>query len=525
MRRGLALIGALIALAWVTGFGSAPATAASEIKKIRHVVVIMQENRSFDSYFGTYPGADGIPRGVCVPDPNIRGCQRPYHDASDRNSGGPHTAQNAIADVDGGKMDGFVEQAEHAGACKSTVDPSCAASHPDVMGYHTRNELPLYWSLADGFVLQDHMFEPNLGWSLPSHLFMVSGWSASCTAPDDPMSCKSNNGDLQYRYGGDHSFAWTDLTYLLHAEKVSWAYYIKQGTQPDCGDGAATCAPRQQNLGTPSIWNPLPDFNTVSRDKQESNIQDISRFYDAAIGGHLPNVSWVVPDDQVSEHPPSLLSAGQNYVRTVINALVKGREWNSTAIFLSWDDWGGFYDHVPPPSVDGLGYGLRVPGLVISPYARKGFIDHQVLSFDAYLKFIEDDFLSGRRIDPHSDGRPDPRPDVREDAPILGDLTRDFDFTQTPHRPVIEPEITEPTPRVAMIETTRDAIASMTPGRVSRRPNAVVSMPRRHGPVTLAAAGRPTKHTARAILVWVATSAVVVSGAGVALYTRTNRRT
>ena len=104
---------------------------------------------------------------------------------------------------------------------------------------------------------------------------------------------------------------------------------------------------------------------------------------------------------------------------------MRSPDWSSTAIFLAWDDWGGFYDHVEPPTVDAQGYGLRVPGLMISPYARAGYIDHQTLSFDAYLKFIEDDFLGGARIDPKTDGRPDPRPDVRENArdprqPALG---------------------------------------------------------------------------------------------------------
>jgi phospholipase C len=116
-----------------------------------------------------------------------------------------------------------------------------------------------------------------------------------------------------------------------------------------------------------------------------------------------------------------------------------GPEWKSTAIFLAWDDWGGFYDHVKPPTVDGQGYGLRVPALVISPYAKKGYVDHQILSFDAYLKFIEDDFLHGARLNPKTDGRPDPRPDVRENASILGNLVKDFDFHQKPRRPLILP--------------------------------------------------------------------------------------
>jgi phospholipase C len=118
---------------------------------------------------------------------------------------------------------------------------------------------------------------------------------------------------------------------------------------------------------------------------------------------------------------------------------MQGPDWSSTAIFLSWDDWGGFYDHVVPPSVDGNGYGLRVPGMLISPYAKQGYIDHQTLSHDAYNKFIEADLLGGQQLNPATDGRPDPRPDVREANPLLGDLKADFDFTQAPRQPVLLP--------------------------------------------------------------------------------------
>jgi phospholipase C len=121
-------------------------------------------------------------------------------------------------------------------------------------------------------------------------------------------------------------------------------------------------------------------------------------------------------------------------------------DWNSTAIFLSWDDWGGFYDHVPPPLVDVNGYGMRVPGIVISPYARQGYLDHQTLSHDAYNKFIEDAFLRGQRLDPRTDGRPDPRPHVRETSPFLGDLVSDFDFTQRPRAPLLLPVHPAPGP-------------------------------------------------------------------------------
>jgi len=436
---------------------SAPGqTQNGDIHKIKHVVVIMQENRSFDSYFGTFPGADGIPMQngvptVCIPDPLTNQCVKPYHDPNDMNFGGPHGASNAAADIDGGKMDGFIQQELQGStkACRNNFNPACSLNQkqPDVMGYHDAREIPNYWAYAEQYVLQDRMFEPNASWSLPEHLFMVSEWSAHCTRPGDPMSCQNalqNPGGIRgrSRSGGVQQgpdYAWTDLTYLLHKANVSWAYYVANGTQPDCADDAMFCTPKQQRAGTPEIWDPLPYFDTVRQDGQLGNIQQLSQFYTAAKNGALPAVSWVVPNGKDSEHPPALVSTGQSYVTSLINAIMQGPDWSSSAIFLSWDDWGGFYDHVTPPVVDENGYGLRVPGIVISPYARKGFIDHQTLSFDAYVKFIEDDFLNSQRIDPKTDGRPDPRPDVRENASILGNLLADFDFTQPPRSPLILP--------------------------------------------------------------------------------------
>jgi len=512
------------------------------IHKIAHVVIIMQENRSFDTYFGTFPGAEGIPmrNGVptaCVPDPAKGGCIKPFRITRDVNSGGPHSAAAAIADVNGGKMDGFVGQAEQRRERCAPNDPDCGGGDKrnasDVMGYHDGRDLPNYWRYAKEFVLQDHMFEPNASWSLPAHLFMVSEWSAVCSRANDPMSCVSDlymrgarppgsaakrnpvtvcaagihrrkceralrkagiAPDLEPRIGAvlarncnlptglfvtptasspetyaarlrrcedsigrsdlpDASkrqlkeaaaklaapdYAWTDLTWLLFRHHVSWKYYVMKGREPDCADDdEAQCAPVQQKASTPGIWNPLPFFDTVRQDGQLGNIVALDQFYRDAKSGNLPAVSWINPANQVSEHPPAGVSAGQAYVTGLVNAIMQGPNWKSTAIFLTWDDWGGFYDHVVPPRIDANGYGLRVPGLVISPYAKKGYIDHQVLSFDAYNKFIEDDFLGGVRIDPATDGRRDSRPGVRENAPQLGDLRNDFDFAQQPRPPVI----------------------------------------------------------------------------------------
>ena len=427
-----------------------PARAPAGIHTIKHVVVVMQENRSFDHYFGTYPGADGLPRmanggfAVCLPDPAKGDCQRPFHDTRDLNSGGPHGQANAVADVGGGKMNGFVAEAElsrHKGCKKNPNDPICSqrSGNPDVMGYHDGSDIPNYWAYARNFVLQDHLFEPNASWSLPAHLFLVSEWSAKCSRDGDPMSCVNALEDPASPKGpSTPDYAWTDLTYLLYRHHVSWRYYVFGGTEPDCrDDNAMICAAIRQSAATPGIWNPLPYFDTVNADGQRGNVTSLSGYFQAAKTGSLPAVSWVIPSGDVSEHPTSSIQRGQAWVTSVINAVMRSPEWSSTAVFVSWDDWGGFYDHVTPPSVDRNGYGLRVPGLVISPYARRGFIDHQTLSFDAYAKFIEDDFLGGERIDPRTDGRPDPRPDVRENEPILGTLVRDFDFAQKPRRPLI----------------------------------------------------------------------------------------
>ncbi len=446
------------------------------IHKIKHVIVIMQENRSFDSYFGAFPGADGIPMKngkptVCVNDPATGACVAPYVDHADVNGGGPHSEANATADINNGKMDGFIGQAESGRkGCLDPTDPACTNSaKPDVMGYHTESDIPNYWTYAKDFVLQDHMFEPNASWSLPAHLFLVSEWSAYCTEDDNPASCvnalqtkpaerppnapayyggeagpKTGGGNPKHAnkrtVNGQPIYAWTDLTYLLHKSHVSWGYYVVTGTEPDCENPAAeTCAPVQQNSNTPGIWNPLPWFDTVQADHQLRNIKSVDHFFAAAKKGTLPSVSWVVPSGAVSEHPPAPVSYGQSYVTSLINAVMRSPDWNSTAIFLAWDDWGGFYDGVVPPTVDENGYGLRVPGIVISPYAKRGYVDHQTLSFDAYDKFIEDDFLNGQRLNPATDGRPDPRPDVREDEKILGNLISEFNFDQRPRSPVVLP--------------------------------------------------------------------------------------
>jgi phospholipase C len=432
---------------------------ASEIHKIKHVVVIMQENRSFDHYFGTFRGAKGIPglagnpgRMPCLHDPVHGGCDKPFHDRSDVNYGGPHFAGNAPADMDCGnpsahkkcRMDGFVAQAETLTSCATGTGACsrCRGTTPgpciDVMGYHTGADIPNYWRYARDFVLQDHMFQSDASWSLTAHLYLVSGWSAICSDSNNPRSCRSSLSPVIPK--GKLLYAWTDLTWLLHKHGLSWRYYIFKGVEPDCEKNTnRSCAPVQQGPQTPGWWNPLPAFTDVSHDRQLRNVQSLNGFFAAADAGRLPSVSWIMPSGPVSEHAMYPLSAGQTYVTGLVNTIMQSPDWKSTAIFLAWDDWSGYYDNAVPPAVDHYGYGLRVPAMVISPYAKRSHIDHQTLSFDAYNKFIEDDFLNGQRLNPRTDGRPDPRPDVRESMPVLGNLIHDFNFGQPPRSAVLLP--------------------------------------------------------------------------------------
>ena len=438
-----------------------PFDPAAGIMNLDHLVFLVLENRSFDHYFGTFPGADGIPmddRGkptVCLPDPAKQGmCQRPYHDRNLFDAGGPHgefASQIAIA---GGRMNGFVRafRIKGNGCEKDPTEPPCqktssgpeGARTPDLMGYHTAREIPNYWAYAETYTLHDRMFAPTDSWTLPAHLFLVSGWSAKCPVPDDPMACVSDQRNPGRRPGLETKnwtpdggeplpYIWADITWLLYRAGVSWGYFV--------GPGSCIVAPCQdfEATETRAVQNPLPGFRTVDVTGQLDNVLPNTDFIDAAREGTLPSVSWVMPTEGRAEHPPDSIAEGQAWVTQVVNAVMQGppEQWQRTAIFVTWDDWGGFYDHVEPPVVDENGWGLRVPSFVISPWARPGFIDHQTYSYDAYLKLIEDRFLGGQRLDPATDGWPDARPTVRESVRLLGDLADSFDFTQPPLPPLV----------------------------------------------------------------------------------------
>ncbi len=460
-----------------------PFAHASEYRRaknatpIQHVIIIMQENRSFDNYFGTFPGANGVPSGTCIPlKPNQPNgpCVASFHDVHDVNAGGPHTAAAAQADADDGiktnYMDGFVQQQiagsqKMCGSDRFGVRPpeNCRNSKAgvlrnDVMGYHTDAEIPNYWAYARNFVLQDQLFEGTRAWSLASHLDLVSEWSAICkggahpklaTCVTDPTAKPVHHDDVPY--------PWVNLFQLCDLNGVTWKYYLASGDEPDCDDDEMDCDPQTQASMVLTLWNPVPGFTWVASQGKSylaEHNPPIDQFLKDVKAGTLPAVSWVVPSNDISEHPPAGLVAGQNYVTSLVNAVMQSPYWQNTAIFIAWDDWGGFYDHVVAPIVDYnptstpvQGFGFRVPGLMISAYARAGYIDHSVLSLDNYAVLIEDLFMGGSRLDPNALHQPDSRPDIRDELTTvtfpngtkqqIGDLLDEFDFTQQPMPPLV----------------------------------------------------------------------------------------
>ena len=468
LKRALALVALVAVLAGLLAFappaGRTPQASAQvnpcepyPLCKIDHMVFIVQENRSFDHYFGTYKSpsgepVEGIPRrpdgriAVCIPNPVRKICQRPWHSKNLYNVGAPHSHDAAVASINKGKMNGFTRVAlwgARTGECvrdwsRKKCDPVVGPRRqPDVIGFHNRRELPNYWAYADYGVLQDHMFQPIASWTLPSHLFLVSAWAANCTDYRDAMTCTSDP-----RTKNSWNYPWADITILMRKYGVTWNHFVGDGTNLDCNSKApldediaqlAPCNPSGDETATTRGWMPIKWFQSVKESGQDSNIRHLSDFFTDLDNSQMADVTWFIPPGKWSEHPGhTSVRAGERYVTRIVNAIGRSPFWESTAIFITWDDWGGFYDHVKPPKVDGLGYGIRVPGIMISPYAKESYVDHQVLSFDAYLKFIEDRWMDSERLDGNTDGWRDPRPTVREDVAILGDLTNEFDFDQTP---------------------------------------------------------------------------------------------
>ena len=424
-------------------------SSATSSNPLKHLIFIIQENHSFDNYFGTYPGAiglssapsccplqlgvknspmvksfplggntniniigDELPPGVADPsDIELAAAANnstpfPYNNEStdcvcDHSWNAAHTAYN------NGSMNGFVVAQGGATA---------------TMGYYNRTEIPYYWDYANNFVLDDMFFSSSFGPSWPNHLYIASGQSGNYF----------NNGGCGAGSYTACSLSWATLAENLQQNNITWKWY--------------TGNPEPL---APTIWDVLPEFQYFQQNPHILQTGEVptSEFLTDLTFGNLSSVSWIIPgswfppnvpsqcsnvtfndkqipDESASEHPPARLDCGMDYVSTLINAVMQSKYWDSTAIVLAWDDWGGYYDQVAPPQVDKYGFGFRVPALVISPWAKHGYIDNTTYEFASLLKLVEVTFGL--------------QPLTSRDA-AANDMMNSFDFNQALQSPLIEP--------------------------------------------------------------------------------------
>jgi phospholipase C len=412
-----------------------PAQDAKNIP-VKHFIYIIQENITFDHYFGTFPGADGLPKDVKLSYlPGGEKIYAPFHLSQtsiphDLN----HSWQAAHVAYNDGKMDGFI-RAEWPAALSyywtgplPTVDPEDIApldDNPDLvkedlaqanggrgrkkanrlndneaeavaagklptkhrtapppgpppawvintLSYYDWHEIPNYWEYARRYTLCDAFFSSLAGPSEPNHLYTVAAQSGGLV-----------NNPGRGIVGEDGVYTFNTLAELLQNSKHSWKYYDEK-----------------KNPKAHSLWNPLPGFKSFAKSPDlMSHLVSLSEFYADASADRLPEVCWIVPTFADSEHPPADSAQGMWHVTQLVNAVMQSPAWKDSVIIVTWDDFGGFYDHVPPPQVDKYGYGPRVPALVISPWARPGFISHVHYDFTSPLKLIEDHFGLGSLAD------------------------------------------------------------------------------------------------------------------------------
>jgi phospholipase C len=382
---------------------SSPSPPPADFQVIQHIVFIVKENRTFDNYFGTFPGADGATHGTISTGQVVPLGHTPDQTPRDI----CHEYSCAVEAMDGGKMDKFdLIQGGNVNG--------------DLLAYTqlTENDIPNYFAYARNFVLADHVFSSLHGPSLPNHLYTVAaqsggvisnpshasaslGWG--CDSDDDvTVDVLATDGTQSKQFP---CFDFQTLADNLESAGVSWRYY----------------APPPGHSGYK--WSTLDAIKHIRESSLWTDhvVQD-TQFAADANSGQLPAFSWLVTSAALSEHPPFSTCQGENWTVQQINAVMQGPDWNSSAIFLTWDDFGGFYDHVPPPTLDIYGLGPRVPFLVISPFAKKGFISHTQYEFSSVLKFVEERF----GLNPLT---------ARDEA--ANDLLDSFDLSQQPLPPLI----------------------------------------------------------------------------------------
>lgn len=366
---------------------------------IDHIVIACQENRTFDTYFGYYPraGAFGVPTSYTQPDGD-GGRVAPHHFLFPISGDPSHTWQSIHSEWDGGRMDGFY-----------TTNGKTA------LGYYDGSNLPYYYALADHFTLCGHYFASVLGPTVPNRLALWSGTSGGATTDTQHL------GALDY----------PTIVDLLESRHISWKCY-------NLGLGNGTFDDLEH-------FNALAFFKRWEKDARLNADED--DYYADLKGGKLPQVSFLITESLISEHPPADIQSGQHKMAKIINALIASSAWQRSALFLTYDEGGGFFDHVTPPQLDAYGLGHRVPTLVISPYARRGYLSGQLYEHSSILKFIERRFglpslaSVNHRFDQSTPGTNNDAANGRPSGPAyaprdgnlrLGDFYEAFDFSQNP---------------------------------------------------------------------------------------------
>jgi phospholipase C len=373
----LATIGPLVLLPRPEEVAPSPASFP-----IRHVVIVMMENHAYDNYFGTYCTeigpycpmvANGIPLGTCVPyfpaEPSA-GCIRPYPFSLANLSTADlaHEWNSTHASINGGAMNGFYSA---EGRSRLTF------------GYYSGATIPLYWDLAQEYSLGDHFYSSALSYSLPNHWYLLAGQAP----PNGVNQTALKTVKDRHAYLDQANVTATVQDLLNRTPGVTWKYY-------DWGlesySAAISSGPGGGRTGSAyDYWNPMAARYESYEQWYVTHFVPRSDFFNDSINGTLPDIAWVIPANTFSDHPPANLTAGESFVASVVDAVESSPEWNSTAIFLAWDDYGGFYDHVAPPSLDPLGLSIRVPLIVISPYTPAGLVVHDLGYFESLLRFVE----------------------------------------------------------------------------------------------------------------------------------------
>lgn len=399
---------------------SDPELVALARRKIRHIVFLVKENRTFDHLFGRFPGADGATEGM-----TCDGTIVPLERARDDSPGAGHSFQAGIVAINGGRMN-----------CFDRLD---SGKHLEGYVQFHEDQIPSYWAYARAFTLADRFFSSSYGPTAVEHYWIIASQSDRFVDNERPLEGQGGEEPIGEYCDDPLERAWSFPR--LSEEEEAEIYRLEE--VPDVKAVRATWVERwpchdirilpdlleRRGISWKYYTGPSPYFMVIQGiphvryGPMWEKVVSWQRFVPDVEAGDLPSVSWLVPPADLSDHPGyGAMCAGENWTGQQLNAIMRSPEWKHTAVVLTWDDFGGYYDHVPPPHVDIYGYGPRVPAIVISPWSRPGAIWSETADFSSVLRFIETVF---------------DLPALTERDANANDLLSTFDFEQRPNPPLV----------------------------------------------------------------------------------------